>query len=161
MIVLKNFVRIFIFYIVFLVYSINYLEKTFLVIWIKSYFTPYHHLIFLFYKLSRNFQTVCLTFSCSLESFPHFLLSVLSYLFSFPLCCLNTSCPCSLLPEDYRSAISIELTLVPNEISLSRSPGFSRNAIQPTQPVCRAYFQTKSLRQMRQKILYGRRARRL
>lgn len=32
-------------------------------------------------------------------------------------------------------------------------------SIRPTQPVCRAYFQTKNLRQMRQKMPYGYRAR--
>lgn len=48
--------------------SVNYLEKTFPVIWIKSYFTLHHLLIFFFYESSCNFQAVCLTFSCSLES---------------------------------------------------------------------------------------------
>lgn len=61
------------------------------------------------------------------------------------------------MPGDCRSVISIELTLVSNEISLSLAPrGFLATRFGPSNRWCRAYFQTKSLRQMRQKMLYGR-----
>lgn len=130
MIVFQNFIRIFISYIVFLIYSVNYLAKTFLIMQIKSYFTLYHPLIFLFCESSRNFQAVCLTFSCSLGSFlisspfrstiSILLLSLSSQHVLFVSLVFATSAG-----RRYRSAISIELTFAPNEIPLSlASRGF-------------------------------------
>lgn len=54
-----------------------------------------------------------------------------------------------------RSTISIELTLISNEILLSCSPDFSRNAIRPTQPVSCLVSDEECLRQVKQKILYA------
>jgi len=153
---------------VFLVYSVNYLERTSLVIWIKSYFTLQHPLIFLFYESSRNFQAVCLTFSCSLKS-PFAISSFLSsiplillllhhtYYHSPSLFVVSTSCPC-LLPAGRASidSISIELTSRMRFISLAPQSFLATRFGQPSL-VCRAYFQTKNLRQMRQKMSHGHR----
>jgi len=128
---------------VFLVYSVNYLERTSLVIWIKSYFTLQHPLIFLFYESSRNFQAVCLTFSRSLKSpfaiffflssIPLILLLLHHILsFSFSLCRLDIL---SVFATSWESIdrLYLDRTNIPNKIHLSRSSEFSRNAIRSTQ----------------------------
>lgn len=157
---------IFIYIFIFLVYSVNYLERT-----------SRNKILFRsvpFFNVS--FLRVIVQFSSSLSNFllfaqvsPHLFLSL-----SLPFCSIISilllsrldiilsvflvfATSAGRLSIDYLDRTNTRMRF----LSLSRSPGFSRNMIRPTQPVCRAYSQPKSLRQMRQKMPYGRRARRL